>query len=285
MPGRLLGIRKAAGNAARHYPLPVVFDDRTDANAAAEDLPRRAFLDGAVYAEPWRGLVFGVFKDRRSGYNNPDLNFFGLTLPLRLPNVETVHGPTWTVLADVDDCPDLELVLPARKEAVENGFLEEMRAAARLAIYRAMAPGLSPRPAYQDWMRARDAGIHIAPPPAMLLPWRPAIADCNDWCEPDKPAPAGSKALVMDCDPEPPEAQALWRAAERNGVAPRLFEADRHLAAALVQQHKGEDLAEREKRIARLLDDPGKLWELRRKRAEKKAGKKQRRDRSMSMGM
>ncbi len=222
-------IRNAAGNAARHYPLPVVFDDRTDANAAAEELPRRAFLDGAVHAEPWRGIVFGVFKDRRSGYNNPDLNFFGLTLPVRLPDIETVHGPAWTVSADVDDCPDLELVLPARKEAVENAFLEEMREAARLAIYRAMANHPSPRPAFEDWTRARNAGIHIAPPPAMLLPWRPAIADCNDWREPDKPAPAGSKALVMDFDPEPPEAQALWRAAQRNGAAPRLFEADRRL--------------------------------------------------------
>ena len=33
----------------------------------------------------------------------------------------------------------------------------------------------------------------------------------------------------MDCDPEPPEAQALWRAAERAGFASRLFEADRRL--------------------------------------------------------
>ena len=33
----------------------------------------------------------------------------------------------------------------------------------------------------------------------------------------------------MACDPEPPEAQALWRAAERTGVAKRLFEADRRL--------------------------------------------------------
>ena len=31
----------------------------------------------------------------------------------------------------------------------------------------------------------------------------------------------------MDLDIEPPEAQALWRAAERGGMAPRLFEADR----------------------------------------------------------
>ena len=33
----------------------------------------------------------------------------------------------------------------------------------------------------------------------------------------------------MACDPDPPEAQALWRAAERAGVAKRLFEADRRL--------------------------------------------------------
>jgi len=222
-------IRKAAGNAARHYPLPVVFDDRTEGDSAAEELPRRAFLDGAVHTEPWRGLVFGVFKDRRSGFNNPDLNFFGLTLPVRLPNVETVHGPTWTVLADVDDCPDLELVLPARREAVENGFLEEMRAAARLAIYRAMAADPSPRPTFEDWTRAREAGIGIAPPPAVLPPWRPAVADCNDWREAGKRLDANCNTLVMDFDPEPPEAQALWRAAERAGIAPRLAEADRRL--------------------------------------------------------
>ena len=56
-------------------------------------------------------------------YNDPDLNFFGLTLPVGLPTVETVHGGTWIVRADIKDCPDLELALPARKEAVENAFL------------------------------------------------------------------------------------------------------------------------------------------------------------------
>ena len=229
----IAAIRNAAENAARHYPLPVVFENGIDDEASPEELPRRAFLDGAVHAAPWRGLVFGVFKDRRSGYNDPDLNFFGLTLPVRLPTVETVHGPTWSVLADVDDCPDLELVLPARKEAVENAFLEDMRQAARLAIYRAMAADPNPRPAFEDQARAREAGIDIAPPPAVLRPWRPSVADCNDWREPGKLADVGpdssGDALVMDCDPEPPEAQALWRAAERAGVASRLVEADRRL--------------------------------------------------------
>ena len=33
----------------------------------------------------------------------------------------------------------------------------------------------------------------------------------------------------MACDPEPPEAQALWRVAERGGIPGRLFEPDRRL--------------------------------------------------------
>ena len=225
----IAAIRNAAENAARHFPLPVVFDDATEEGTAAEELPRRAFLDGAIHAEPWRGLVFGVFRNRHDGYRDPDLNFFGLTLTTGLPKVETVHGATWSVLVDVDDCPDLELVLPARKEAVENALLKDMRDAARLAIYRAMAADPSPRPAFEDWTRAREAGIDIAPPPAILRLWRPSLADCNDWREPGKLSDAGHDALVMACDPEPPEAQALWRAAEWDGCAPRLFEANRRL--------------------------------------------------------
>ena len=66
---------------------------------------------------PSRGAAsaFGVFRNRHRGYNDPDLNFFGLTVPLSLPTVESVHGGIWSVRADIGDCPDLELVLPARK--------------------------------------------------------------------------------------------------------------------------------------------------------------------------
>ena len=229
-------IRHAAEAAARHYPLPVIFEGipRTEpgggTNVVSERLERRAFLDGAVHAEPWRGLAFGVFRNRNRGYNNPDLNFFGLTLPVGLPTVGTVHGGTWSVRTDIGDCPDLELVLPARKEAVENDFLKEMRNAARLAIYRAMAASPDPRPAFDDRKRARQAGIDIPPPPAVLRPWRPATADVDDWREPPKLAVPGHGALVMDVDPEPPEAQAFGRAVERAGMATSLFETDRRLA-------------------------------------------------------
>ena len=224
-------VRKAIGTAAWHFPLPVVFEDVPNTPAGGEALERRAFLDGALHAERWQGLVFGVFKDRWNGFglNDPDVNFHGLTVAVRLPTVETVHGPRWSVSADIDDCPALELVLPARKEAVETPFLEEMRQAARLAIYRAMAADPDPRPAFEDWTRANDAGIDIAPPPSELRPWRASLADVDDWREPPKRVAVGDDALVMACDPEPPEAQAFRRAAERARLAARLFETDRRL--------------------------------------------------------
>ena len=50
---------------------------------------------------------------------------------------------------------------------------------------------------------------------------------------------------------------------------------DRHLAAALAGQREGESLRVREERVARLLDDPEKLRELRQQRAERKAERQQ----------
>ena len=224
-------VRKAIGSAAWHYPLPVVFEREGHTPPAGEHLERRPFLEGALHAERWRGLVFGVFKDRWNGIglNDPDVNFHGATVSVRLPSVESVHGPRWTVAADVEDAPELELVLPARKEAVETPFLDEMHAAARHAIYRAMAADPDPRPSFEDRKRAHEADISIAAPRPELQPWRAGIADIDNWREPPALQPVGAGALLVACDPEPPEAQVFARAAGRNAVAGRLFEPDRRL--------------------------------------------------------
>ena len=198
-------VRTFLETAARHYPLPVTI--------GGETVERRAFLDGALHVEPWKGLVFGIFKDSHAGYRIPDVNFHGLTLPVRLPQIDAVESGVWSARADIDSCPDLELVLPARKEAVETPFLEEMREAARLAVYRAMAQAdPAPRLAWTDWHKAKEAGIEMPEPPAELRPWRPAIADTDYWDERSASTAVGSGALVMQADPEPPEAQALHRA-------------------------------------------------------------------------
>ena len=58
---------------------------------------------------------------------------------------------------------------------------------------------------------------------------------------------------------------------------------DRHLAATLAGQRAGESLQMRDERVARLLDDPETLRELRQQRAERKAGQQQSRGRHWSM--
>ena len=215
----LEAIAAALAGAARHYPLPVAFDGET--------VKRRAFLDGARHPEVRRGIVFGVFRDRYEGCNAPDLNFHGLTLCIGLPRIAAISGGVWSARADVLSCPELALVLPARKEAVETPFLAEMREAARYAVYRAMAAADPvPRVAHCDWKRARAAGIALPEPPAALRPWRPGIADTQDWRETPPFAPVGRDALVMAVDPDPQDAQAFHRAACRTGIADRLFEAD-----------------------------------------------------------
>ena len=232
-------IRRAIENSARHYPLPVTLD--------GEAVPRRAFLDGAVHAESWQGLAFGVLTGRSRYRDEPDVNFHGLILAAHLPTVHPVDGPAFSVRADVGNCPELELVLPARKEAVETPFLDEMREAARTAIYRAMAAADSaPRIAFEDWRRARAAGVELPAPAPALRPWRPAVADTDNWLAGPASEPLPTGALVMGVDLEPPEAQALWRAAERGGMAPRLFENDRRFEGygwydALPPRHRCPD--------------------------------------------
>ena len=216
------GIRAAFAAAARHCPLAVTVN--------GEALERKAFLDGAVHVERWQGLAFGVFDNRFHGFSDPDLNFHGLTITVALPTVDTIDGGTWSVRADVDACPELELVLPARREAVQTPFLDGMREAARTAIYRAMRRAdRSPALSHAHYVAARRAGIDMPIAPAVLRPWRPGIADIDDWRDTPNREPVRPGILVMAVDPEIQDQQCLWRAAERAVMAGLLYEADARL--------------------------------------------------------
>ena len=216
-------LRAAVAGASRYAPLPVTFN--------GHELDRYDFLKGAIRIEHWNGLNLAVRKSRHPLYNEPDFNFHGLTVNVRLPHVQTLDGETWTVRAEVEDCPDLELVLPARKEAVENAFLERLRDQARLVVYRAVAPlDPPPRLAFEDHAQAARAGIELPVPPADLWPWRPSTADVDDWTRDVALSPVGPDALVVEYDADPPDTQPFLRAARRAGLVPRLFEADRRLA-------------------------------------------------------
>ena len=59
-------------------------------------------------------------------------------------------------------------------------------------------------------------------PPGALRPWRPAVADPGHRGSPPEARPVDGGALVMEATLDPPEAQALFRALERTGLAPRV---------------------------------------------------------------
>ena len=63
---------------------------------------------------------------------------------------------------------------------------------------------------------------HPPAPPGALRPWRPDVADPGRFDPPPEPTPVDGDTLVMEAELEPPEAQALFRALQRAGLAPRV---------------------------------------------------------------
>ena len=222
-------IRNAATVAARFFPLPVHLSGLPESPEDGEALERRCFLHDAIHTEHWQGIGLGVFRNRNRPYGEPDVNFHGVTVSATLPEITAANDDSWSVLADIQDCPSLELVLPARREVVQTAFLDELRKTARLCIYRAMARQPHPDPAFADWQRARSAGIRIPPARPRLKPWTPAIADHNGGHRSHSRYDVPSSSLVMAFDPDPPEAQTLYRALCRSDMAHQVFETDRLL--------------------------------------------------------
>ncbi|MEP9404557.1 ATP-binding protein [Sphingomonas sp. VNH70] len=176
-----LQIAQAVARVARYYPLPVSWN--------GIEVEQRAWLADAVHVEDWNGSRIGVLREMPSHYRraDPRLNFHGLTIGCELPIViEVDRGRHWTVRVEILDTPDLQLVLPARKEVVQNDTLTALRAAAHATIFRAIAASGSHRLSHTDWSVARDMGIELSEADAYLEGWFPAIADgdCYDSGQP-----------------------------------------------------------------------------------------------------
>ncbi len=191
MPKRWrLQIAQAVGRVARHYPLPVSWNDT--------EVERRAWLADGVYIEEWNGSRIGVVREAPSHYRRADpcLNFHGLTIGCELPVVvEVDRGRHWTVRVDILDTPDLQLVLPQRKEVVQNDALTALRAAAHAAIFRAIAAAGSHRLSHADWCIARDMGIELPEADAYLDRWHPVVADGG--CYDSEPHVTGLAMTIM----------------------------------------------------------------------------------------
>lgn len=192
----------AAANAARHYPLPVLFK--------GEELKRADFLAEAVRVEEWEGCRIGVFLERGhipSSY--PRINFHGLTVACPLPSISEVDAnECWHVRIDIVDAPALQLVLPARKEMVQNAALGHLRDAAERAIFRAIAHHGRHRLAHAQWLRAKELSVDLPEAEAWLPAWFPRTADGNSL-------PTGERVvdapMILFPDAEPPIEQCAAR--------------------------------------------------------------------------
>lgn len=179
----------AARNAARYFPLPLTL--------SGTPLPREDFLAEAVRVETWQGCRIGIFSWR--GYQPVDIariNFHGVTVPCDIPFVSEVGKiDQWCVKIGIIDAPDLQLVLPARKDMVRNAALDDLKIAAEAAIYRTIHDKGDHRLGYTEWTRARALGI-MMPHAAPWLPcWAPMTAD-SLGCDPGEPVRSPDMLVV-----------------------------------------------------------------------------------------
>ena len=205
--------------AARNYPLPVHFNDL--------GMEKTDFLQEAVHIQQHQGVRIGVYKN-----NNDLMNFHGIVIRHpSLPQVHTIEQKIWTTRADVRDCPQLELTLPARREVVETPFMQELRQACRKAIYQAMNMEPEqvnvPKKVQDD---AADMGITMPDAAPRLEPWQPRTANFNHHGPGREYHQATDSTIVMELDLTPANEQALARAARQSGIMDRLYKQNRDLA-------------------------------------------------------
>lgn len=166
-------LEAAVKKAAAYYPLQVFFQ--------GEPCPRNDFLADVQRVETRNGCRIGVFRGPH--YRSPSegtINFHGLTVACPMPCVSEIGGDQcWHVRVDIVDAPALQLVLPARKEMVQNATLQELREAAEAAIYRTIAATGSHRLAHEQWLRAHALGVILPEAAPWLSTWLPRTADSD----------------------------------------------------------------------------------------------------------
>lgn len=167
-------LRDDITRAAKHYPVAVLLD--------GEALPYEDWLADADHVEEWNGTRIGVFRKNPSHYSSRDhrLNFHGVTIPCALPFVQEVdRGGHWIAKVDIFDAPQIQLVLLARKEVVENAAIADLRHAVHVAIFRAIAAQDRHRLSFHDWRAARDMGVTLPEAAPYLFTWSAPAADSS----------------------------------------------------------------------------------------------------------
>jgi hypothetical protein len=166
-----------------------------------------------LYLEEWQGLKIGVFWLWHADLEN--VNFFGITPHHLFPNVAQV-GETlrWGIKIEVVDCPSLKLVLPARKELVQDRFLAELKTEALRVMYRYVRTLESHQLSYASWKQAAELGIVLPEAKASLARFSPEPADfyLGSFYEEGEEIEKLENPLILDItDLDAYQQQMFWR--------------------------------------------------------------------------
>jgi hypothetical protein len=147
-------LRRTLAALALYYPATVFLNNVS--------LPQEDFLGDAIKTEEWRGISFGLIREKWGiPYNRQDINFYGLNLSGDLASIRDPRLGYFYVAIDVQDAPDLKLVLPARKEVVKNAFWMELRQKSEILIYEYFASLDEHHLHYNHWLSANELGVPL----------------------------------------------------------------------------------------------------------------------------
>ena len=234
-------MRESVRQNARYLPVTVYMDGVRAHQERFEEQRRTLGVDAHDdvsfivvnrLTKPSSSELYNAFHGK-SERDTTRINFHGHVIKDTL-HMPYVHGTSrsWYAEVDVHDCPELELVLPARKEVVRNEFLEKLRHRAELAIYEVLdrQPGGTGLP-YSTWKAGtKKLDREMRRLPAMLAPWSPTTPE-NAWTRHNEveTIPASGGVIV----PAATEAAAqvlLQEAVRENDGLPRLYDENTELA-------------------------------------------------------
>lgn len=203
----------------RYYPIPVCFN--------GDPVEQERFLGGAIRQINVDGVTIGVFAGRL-GYCQDTINFHGVTIRHALPSVSNCFDSKQDlhVKFDVRTCTDLKLVLPTRKEIVEDRFFENLKRAAEHAMYSVLKDYSWHTLPFASWRRASELGVDLdeaRPALRAFVPYK-AHDEFDEWGN-LVPLLTGQSAIVVEHD-EPPTELCLVRAVEQSRDDLLLLEAE-----------------------------------------------------------
>jgi len=138
-----------------------------------------------------------------------DINFYGLVINQELPTVGMIDTNNRKIAVDVIDAQELKLVLPARKEVVQNKFFQELREEAYRAIYSYISTLEKHRLPYENWVHAASLGITLLEAEPTLLLYQPQKADSNSEDFPER-LHVKENSLLFAADTQVAEEQIFW---------------------------------------------------------------------------